>query len=238
MNLAYGAIMTASLATGLAASRLFPSPLRLTARQKWGLALGAFCGGMIAAKLPFVLYDWTGFLSGAAWLDNGKTIMAGLVGGYFGVELAKRPLGITQKTGDGFAVPVALAVAVGRLGCIAAGCCYGLPTDLPWGMDLGDGTRRHPTQLYETAFHLAMAGLLAGLHGAKLLRGQLIKLYLISYFAYRFLTEYLRPEPVLALGLTAYQWAALAFIPLFAALWVHDAAQHSSPKRAGSPKLP
>ena len=54
-------------------------------------------------------------------------------------------------------------------------------------------------------------------------RFQLMKLYIILYLGYRFLTEFIRPEPRFVLGLTAYQWAAIAFAPLFAALWWMDA---------------
>ena len=56
-----------------------------------------------------------------------------------------------------------------------------------------------------------------------LFRGQLIKLYILAYLAYRFATEFLRPEPVLALGLTGYQWACLVLAPVFLGLWVKDA---------------
>jgi phosphatidylglycerol:prolipoprotein diacylglycerol transferase len=177
---------------------------------------------MIGAKLPFVLADWDGLLTGRAWLDNGKTILCGLVGGYFGVEVAKQAAGIRIKTGDGFAVPVAAAVAVGRLACFCAGCCHGTVTTAPWGVDFGDGQPRHPTQLYEFAFHLSAAFVLAWLQGRGWFRGQLIKLYILAYLAYRFITEFIRPEPVVALGLTAYQWAALGLMPVFAFLWVRD----------------
>ena len=94
---------------------------------------------------------------------------------------------------------------------------------MPWGVDFGDGLRRHPTQVYESIFHATMAVILALLQRRGLFRGQLIKLYILSYLAYRFASEYLRPEPVLALGLTGYQWACLALAPGFAALWARDA---------------
>ncbi len=162
-------------------------------------------------------------LSGSAWLENGKTIVFGLVGGYFGVELAKALLEVRVKTGDSFAVPVAAALAIGRLACFTAGCCHGIVTNLPWAVDFGDGLRRHPTQLYESAFHLTAALVLTWLMRRRALRGQLIKLYLIAYLIYRFLTEFIRPEPVLALGLTGYQWACLGLIPIFVALWTRDA---------------
>jgi phosphatidylglycerol:prolipoprotein diacylglycerol transferase len=178
---------------------------------------------MIGAKLPFVLSDWPGLVSGRAWLDNGKTIMFGLVGGYLGVELAKAILDVKVKTGDSFAVPVAVAIAIGRLACFQGGCCFGSPTALPWGVDFGDGVARHPTQLYESAFHVAAAATLLVLQRRGLFRGQLIKLYFIAYFVYRFATEFIRPEPRLWLDLTGYQWAALALVPLFVVLWAHDA---------------
>ncbi len=219
----YPALMLASVATAAALSRGAQSGLGLSRSQRLGIALGAFCGAMIGAKLPFVLSDWEGLKSGRAWFDGGKTIVLGLVGGYFGVELAKHWLGVRVKTGDTFAVPVPAAVAVGRLSCFVAGCCHGTPTDLPWGVDFGDHVRRHPTQLYEVAFHASMACLLARMRGRGLFRGQLIKLYIISYLIYRFFTEFLRPEPRIFAGLTGYQWAALALVPVFAGLWVVDA---------------
>jgi phosphatidylglycerol---prolipoprotein diacylglyceryl transferase len=224
MNWTYAGIMVLAVATGAAISRLTQSRLGLTWWERAGIGLGAFCGAMIGAKLPFVLADWDGLLSGAAWFSDGKTIMFGLVGGYFGVEVAKWALEIRVKTGDSFAVPVAAAVAVGRLACFVGGCCFGAPTSMPWGVvfPLVDAQPRHPTQLYEFAFHASMAGLLFWFQLRGWFRGQLIKLYLIAYLSYRFLTEFIRPEPRLWLGLTGYQWAALALLPLFGWLWVRD----------------
>jgi len=124
MNLTYTAIMMAAVATGVVLSRRSQRSMGLGAAERVGIGIGAFCGAMLGAKLPFVLSDWQGFLSGAAWFADGKTILCGLAGGYFGVELAKWALEIKTKTGDSFAVPVAASVAVGRLGCFFGGCCY------------------------------------------------------------------------------------------------------------------
>jgi phosphatidylglycerol:prolipoprotein diacylglycerol transferase len=193
--------------------------------EKLAIGLGGFCGAMIGAKLPFLLADWEGLMSGAAWFANGKTIMLGLAGGYFGVELAKWLLDIRTKTGDSFAVPVAVAIAIGRLACFQAGCCYGTPTELPWGVVFPavDSLPRHPTQLYESAFHLVAASVLYVLWSRKLFPGQLIKLYIIVYMGYRFATEFIRPEARLLGGLTGYQWTALVMAGLFAWLWWRDA---------------
>ncbi len=73
---------------------------------------------------------------------------------------------IKVRTGDSFVVGIAAAIAVGRFGCLLFGCCYGLPTTLPWGIGFpsaedGGTIPRHPTQLYESLFHLSFATLAA-----------------------------------------------------------------------------
>ena len=219
----YAAIMLCAIGFGYWLSRRSQQSFALTRTERLAIFFGGFSGAMLGAKLPFVLGDWDGLCSGWAWFSGGKTIMFGLVGGYAGIELSKAIFGIRVKTGDSFAVAVPAAVAIGRLGCFRAGCCYGTASDLPWAVDFGDHILRHPTQLYESAFHATMAVVLFLLLRRHCFRGQLIKLYFISYFVYRFGSEFLRPEPRLWLGLTGYQWAALALAPPFALLWWQDA---------------
>ena len=216
--------MAASLAAGAFLGRRSQSSLKLTGLEKASLGLGAFCGALIGAKLVFLLIDPRAPRSFADLFDGGKTILGGLLGGYFGVELAKWTLELKVKTGDSYAVPVAASVAIGRLACFVGGCCYGTPTALPWGVDFGDGVPRHPTQLYEAAFHGGMALFLHKLRREGRYPRQLMKLYILSYLVYRFATEFIRPEPRLFQGLTGYQLLALAMIPLFVFLWKRDEA--------------
>jgi phosphatidylglycerol:prolipoprotein diacylglycerol transferase len=225
MGWPYPVFMLAAILTGLAVSRLQGDRLHLAPRQRLAVALGAFVGGMVGAKLPYVFLDWARLVSGEAWLDAGKTITTGLVGGYFGVEVAKRAAGIRAKTGDALCVPLAAAIAVGRIACFVGGCCYGVPTSLPIGVDFGDGLHRHPTQLYEVAFHATAAVVLASLRRRGRFRTNLVKLYIVAYLVYRFATEFIRPEPRVVLGLTLYQVAALVFIPVFLVLAWRDRAQ-------------
>jgi hypothetical protein len=239
MDWTYAAIMLAAVAAGWT---LFQRQSRQPGVPRWQLAaiaLGAFCGGMIGAKLPFVLSDWEGFLSGTAWFADGKTILAGLVGGYFGAEATEWALGIRTKMCDVFAVPLAVGIGIGRLGCFHAGCCRGVPTSLPWGIDFGDGLARHPTQLYESAFHLSAAVVLWQLQRRGMFRGELIRFYLVAYFIYRFGTEFIRTEPTIWLGLTGYQLAALVLTPFFA-LWCCPGYRPwwLPRRRAGSPLRP
>jgi phosphatidylglycerol:prolipoprotein diacylglycerol transferase len=223
-GLAYSAVMVAALVTGGLVARLTrDADLPLSRVQRGALLLGALGGGVIAAKLPYLFGDFEALRSGRAWLESGRTLTLGLLGGYFGVELAKLVTGVRHKTGDGFVVPLAVTVGLGRLGCLVGGCCFGVEADVPWALPLGDGALRHPTQIYEALFHLLAAAALyrLGLRGR--LRAQRIKAYYLSYFVFRFATEWLRPEPRGPLGLTFYQWVCLLAAPLFAWLWWRDA---------------
>jgi phosphatidylglycerol:prolipoprotein diacylglycerol transferase len=215
-RLYYSSFMFLALAVFLLSRWWLPKPSAL-AREPWW------------KRLPFALADPAGWLDGTAWLGDGKTIVAGLIGAYVSVELAKWLLDIRVKTGDTFALPLALALAVGRWGCFFNGCCYGTETDLPWGawfrVREGDGWRWvkcHPTQIYESLFHFTMAIVLWQLMQRHLLARQRLKLYLIAYGVYRFATEYIRPEPAWWLGLTFYQWAAAALAVGLAVQWWID----------------
>jgi phosphatidylglycerol:prolipoprotein diacylglycerol transferase len=228
-NVVYPLIMLLAIASGAVLLRFTQTKLPLRWWEKVGLGIGAFCGGMIGAKLPFIFADLEALRTGHAWFANGKTIMCGLVGAYLGVEIAKWTLDIRVRTGDSFAVPAAVAIGIGRIACFVGGCCYGAPTALPWGVYFPPELQpRHPTQLYETAFHFTMAIVLWQLQRRGMFRGQLFKLYLICYLAYRFLTEFIRPEAPLWLDLTGYQWAALLLMPLFAWLWWRDARRFAA----------
>ena len=238
----YIAIMVGAVGAGWLARRLTTEPLakgadgpiELGRLQRAALLFGAVVGGTLGAKLPYVLSDPEGAVTGTAWLSDGRTITWGLVGGYFGVEMAKLLAGVRGKTGDGFALPVAVSIAVGRLGCLYAGCCYGAPTQLPWGMDFGDGVPRHPNQLYEVAFHLGMAAALLWIARRGWLERQRIKLYILAYMAFRFFSERWRPEPELAHGLTFYQLSAVGFLVLFSILFWLDARSINRAAQPGS----
>ena len=233
VSVLYPLVMLTSVALCSWLLRRFQERLPITPQQKLAIGIGAFSGAMIGAKVPFVAAEWPNVFSPLGWFSHGKTILAGIVGGYLGVEIAKKITGVKVKTGDTFAIPVAVAVAIGRIGCFVGGCCFGKPTELPWGVhfhlaDENDTILRHPTQLYEASFHALMAIFMTVLLRRGSIKGQLIKFYLLCYLVFRFITEWLRPEVTIYYGLTGYQLSSMALIPMFLYLWYRDAVRFAT----------
>jgi phosphatidylglycerol:prolipoprotein diacylglycerol transferase len=182
--------------------------------------VAAIVGGALGSKLLALFEDplatWRN-LSDPAILMAGKTIVGGLLGGVLAVEALKRRLHIKHRTGDLFAIPLVVGIAIGRIGCFFAGLTdgtYGTATALPWGVDFGDGVRRHPVQLYEivamVALYLAIRWFAGGPHRV----GDIFRLFLTGYLAWRFEVDFLKPEPRWA-GLTAIQWTCLAALAYY-----------------------
>lgn len=187
------------------------------------LLLGsAIFGAMLGSKslhvlehLPYLLerQDW------ALWL-GGKSVLGGFLGGTLGVELAKKAVGWKASTGDPWVPALAVGLFVGRLGCQLSGTwdqTYGIPTDLPWAWDYGDGLGRHPTGLYEMAL-LLVAYVMTRLPSVRAQPGAAFALFMALYCLVRLGLECLKPPfglaapnslPVALYGpFTAIQWAA------------------------------
>jgi phosphatidylglycerol---prolipoprotein diacylglyceryl transferase len=182
--------------------------------QRWliiaAAAIGALLGSRILGLLeqaPRLHLTWQ-----SLFLPGGKTIVGGLLGGWIGVELVKRIRGIRSRTGDLFAVPLCLGIAIGRIGCFLAGLAddtYGTPTTLPWGIDFGDGIPRHPTQLYEILFLAALAFILHRYNRRPHPEGATFRLFLAAYLAWRLLIDFIKPQPLVH-GLNLIQWSCIA----------------------------
>jgi phosphatidylglycerol:prolipoprotein diacylglycerol transferase len=125
-----------------------------------------------------------------------------LLAGYFLIRRYKLPW---WKTADAFAPGLALGNAIGRQGCFAAGCCWGKPTTLPWGVEFTSaghevtgvplGVHLHPTQLYESFGALLLFFFLLWLHKRKRFSGQVILFYAVLYGIMRFTIEIFRDDP-------------------------------------------
>jgi len=128
--------------------------------------------------------------------------IAAVLTGFFLMKRYKLPW---WKTADACAPGIAVGNFFGRLGCFSAGCCWGKPTKLPWGVkftELGHeitgvpvDVPLHPTQLYESFSMLIVFFFLLWLHKHKRFSGQVILLYALLYSIIRFLIEFLRDDP-------------------------------------------
>ena len=193
--------------------------------NRWSVIAAAAVGAALGSKLLFFLEDprfTLAHLHDPVALMGGKTIIGGLIGGLFAVELTKKLCGIQQRTGDLFAVPLCLGIAIGRLGCFFTGLAdntYGIPTVLPWGVDFGDGIRRHPVQLYEVVFALALGLLLFRWFQRPHVSGDIFKGFMVSYAAFRLVIDSLKPYPRFV-GLCTLQWTCLGLLAYYAPdLW-------------------
>ena len=139
------------------------------------------------------------------------------------------------KTADVFAPGLALGHAIGRLGCFAAGCCWGLPTNLPWAVifvnprakDLVGvplGLPLHPTQLYESLGELIIFAVLYLRFLRPHREGSIISLYLVLYGTLRFLVEFVRFHDQQSNPLTGpfstEQWISLALVTAGLCYWL------------------
>lgn len=128
--------------------------------------------------------------------------IAATLAAYFLIRRYKLPW---WKTADAFAPGVALGSAIGRQGCFAAGCCWGKPTAMPWGVEFTEagnrvtgvplGVHLHPTQLYESFGALLVFFFLIWLHRRKRFSGQVILFYAVLYGVMRFTIEFFRDDP-------------------------------------------
>ncbi len=174
--------------------------------QSLMLAVAAVVGAALGAKLGYWIEDpRNAFADFPDWrhLLEGKTIVGALLGGLVGVEAAKRALGVRESSGDAFALPLLVGIAIGRVGCFLAGLddhTYGDPTSLPWGVDFGDGVPRHPTQLYEIAFLFALLLLLALVRDARARPGDCFRVFMIAYLAFRLIIDFIKPMPMVYFG--------------------------------------
>ncbi len=177
-----------------------------------GAVFGAFLGSRVMGFLEHPVF--TSFSPEyILQLLNAKTIMGGLFGGLLGVELAKRIIGEKQSSGDLFTFPIVLGIIVGRVGCFLAGTkelTYGIATTSFLGMDLGDDVKRYPIALFEVVFLIVLWVFLKRFqHKITETQGLLFKYFMITYFLFRFLIEFIKPTTFLVLGLSSIQYLCI-----------------------------
>jgi phosphatidylglycerol:prolipoprotein diacylglycerol transferase len=183
----------------------------LPSEKIYDLSLWMLLAGLVGSKIlmlftePEYRENPSLFLS-LDFLRSGGVFYGGLLGavlaGYFLMRRYKLPW---WKTADACAPGIAVANFFGRQGCFAAGCCWGKPTSLPWGVKFTEQGHQitgvptdaylHPTQLYESFAMLLVFFFLLWLHKRKRFDGQVILAYALLYSAIRFAIEFVRDDP-------------------------------------------
>jgi phosphatidylglycerol:prolipoprotein diacylglycerol transferase len=207
----YGVLLAVAFLAGLwvasrQARRAGLDPGRVTDMAVWVLI-----AGLVGAKLMLVAVDWRYFVRNPgelrSILQSGGVFYGGLIAGILVAWLYARRYGLPGwRTADVLAPGVVIGQAIGRLGCFAAGCCWGRPTQLPWAVTFTDiyaarqvgtpmDTPVHPSQLYESAAAFLIFFFLLWLAGRKRFHGQVTLAYVALYSAARFGLEFLRGDP-------------------------------------------
>jgi phosphatidylglycerol:prolipoprotein diacylglycerol transferase len=225
----YGALVAGGFLAGYAYSARLGERHGLPRERSADLAWIALLAGIVGARILYVLFNLPYFrqrpLEIVQFWQGGLVWYGGLAAALaVGVAWTIRAGVPTGLAADVFAPGVALGHAVGRLGCFAAGCCYGRPSSLPFAVSFHHpdtlapmGTPLHPSQLYEAALDFGLFFLLHRLaaRGRPALgSGTLACLYAALYSVIRFAVEFSRGDdrgPVW-LSLSATQWVALAFL--------------------------
>jgi phosphatidylglycerol---prolipoprotein diacylglyceryl transferase len=190
--------------------------------NRWWVIAAAAMGAVAGSKVLYWLEDprlTLAHWNDAAFLMGGKTIVGALAGGLLAVEAVKRRLGIRLRTGDLFAVPLCVGVAIGRVGCFLTGLedhTEGVATTLPWGVNFGDRVARHPAQLYEVVFAALLGVFLWRRMRRAHVSGDIFRMFMVAYFAFRLMVDFLKPEVRVFAGLSSIQWVCVAMLAYYA----------------------
>lgn len=231
----YGVLLAVGFALATAWTARQARRLGYNPNMVLDLALWVLLAGVVGARVVYVALEPSQFRSLADVLrtwQGGLSFHGGLVGALAAVIVFARRRGISAlAVADLLSPGAALGYAVARVGCFLNGCCYGVPTSLPWAVrfpsQLGihhHSVPSHPAQLYAAAANLVIFGILSVMLGRRLPTGTVFAAYLDSYAAYRFLVEFVRAGATARhlspnIPLTHAQIASMAMMVAAGVLW-------------------
>jgi phosphatidylglycerol---prolipoprotein diacylglyceryl transferase len=209
----YGVLVATGVLLGLWYARRQAPRSGLAPRKVWDLGIYMVFAALIFSKLWLIVSGWHYYYANPSEILSVATIQSAgtFYGGVLGAILAVFSYAHFQSLPilpvfDTFATALPLSHAIGRVGCFAAGCCFGKPTALPWGVTFTDpaaariaGTplyaSLHPTQLYEAAVETLNFLLLVWIGARKRFPGQILGAYFILYGIERGIIEFFRGDP-------------------------------------------
>lgn len=232
----YGVLVATAYLTGILwLKSQIPDMPGMNEDKFWILIYALFFGAIMGGKLLYVAVEWHEFMTGQLSFFGdfrfGFVFFGGLLGAMVMGVLATWWIKVDYlPTADYFGVALPMGHWIGRLGCLAAGCCYGRPTDVPWAVRLGGspasstpvalwGVPLHPTQLYESAADLAIAlflwkVVLPKTKKRQIRPGTVFLLYVLLYSVVRFINEFYRGDDRgwSYGGLWVSQWVAIVCV--------------------------
>lgn len=238
----YGLLVAAGMIVGLIITGRLARRHGLDADKVWNLGILAVFSAIVGAKLLLIINDLRWYAEHPREIFSLATLQAGGVfyGGLVTAILVslwylRRNRMPVLTTCDVFAPGIALGHAIGRMGCFAAGCCWGRPSSLPWAVTFTNplaaqlvgtplGVPLHPTQIYEALLEISIFGVLLWVLRQKRSDGQVIGGYMFLYGFARFFLEFLRGDPdrgsVLGGLLSATQLISILLVIVGGVLWL------------------
>jgi phosphatidylglycerol:prolipoprotein diacylglycerol transferase len=208
----YGLLLALAFIAGIWLASRNAAKAGLNPDSIWNLGLIIIFSALVGAKLLLFLSDYSYYSENPREIFSLSTLRSS--GVYYGglllaliasawyLQKAKLP---AWKVADITAPGIALGQAIGRIGCLSAGCCYGKPTNLPWGITFTNqyaydnvgvplNVRLHPTQIYESVGTFLLFLFLVWRLRRKRFTGQVILQYLMLYAGLRFVIEFFRGD--------------------------------------------
>lgn len=232
----YGVLLAAAYLAALQLAVVRARRRGIDGARVMDLGIYLIIAALVGAKLMLVVVDFKYFVDQPRELMSivraGGVFYGGLIAALVvALVLVRRYQLRIWTTADLFAPGIALGHVVGRLGCLLAGCCYGRPTDLPWGITFTDplaaanvgtplGVPLHPTQLYDAGAELLiLIVLLLTERKGRVFEGRTFWLYMLLYGISRFIIEFFRGDDRgVILGISTSQFVSVVVVPLAIAM--------------------
>jgi phosphatidylglycerol:prolipoprotein diacylglycerol transferase len=243
----YGVLLAAAYLLGLKLAMVRARSIGLDEARVLDLGIYIIISALVGAKLLLLVVDFKTYTSNPrALLDlvrEGGVFYGGLILAVSVAVLYIRRIGLPLwTTTDVFAPGIALGHVIGRFGCFFAGCCWGKPTNVAWGITFHDlnatlntgvpvDLKLHPTQLYEAgAEALILAVLLLTEKRGRAFPGRTFWLYMLLYAISRFVIEFYRGDPRGSIGIfSTSQFISLFLAPLAVAMLVYLSRRTPAP---------